>query len=356
MAFIKELRRKCLTEVKSKFSSRGNVNNKPVLRMPIFNLSQKTVKDLNLSSDSNLGEMESELWNCYTYILHKGIAASIAARFGGNNIEFNYSFEDAINGRVPPYHFSLSPVKDEYSFNLRYHLLNNELKFQEIFDNIYDYIKASITIISEEGIEGNEIVDAFLAAAGLVGIAFTERIDLTKEDYLPIASSITIYDEGFKIDLDLEKDIRLGKFEEPLIENEVSLQIRCSFCGKPALKLPKKGDIWNEAVLEPCEHFAFAFITNTDNHFYGREYYTSSFKKAVIDYVETFKGFTCQADPGVFVNDLFNGDTDLDENDVTRINSILRSDLPDSNIQTKQFSKVLNGNNHVFVFQFMKFI
>ena len=89
---------------------------------------------------------------------------------------------------------------------------------------------------------------------------------------------------------------------------------------------------------------------------HGREYYRNYFKKAVVDYVETYKGFTCQSNPEAFINDFLNGDTDLNEIDITSILEILKTNLPECNIQTKQFQEILRGHKHMFVFHFMKFI
>ncbi|HCN85230.1 MAG TPA: hypothetical protein DIT07_16670 [Sphingobacteriaceae bacterium] len=356
MPFIRDLKRTILIEIKKELLKKEMVTQKPVPVRPLLNLSRQFMNDLNLPFDTDIDKIEEDLLKWYLYMFHKGIAVAIAARFGRDHIVLDYLFENARNGNVPSYEISILPIKGEYSFNLRYHLSGNEWILQELFDSIYNYIKIHKQIIKQEHIDINELIGEFLSFAGISGIEFINRIDLTKDDYWPIRNSIIIKDERIKDDSDLEETDQLGSFEEPVLENKESIRVRCSFCGKPALILPKGGDIWNEAILDPCEHFAFAFITNTNNHLYGREYYRNFFKKSVIDYVETFKGFTCQANPEAFINDFLNGDTDLNKHDLTTIIKILKSTMPDCDIQIKEFSKILNGEKHVFVFHFMKFV
>jgi hypothetical protein len=289
-------------------------------------------------------------------MVHKGIAASIASRYCRNNIDIIYSLEDAKSGFTPSYQASLIEDEFEYSYNLMYQLNGNYDKFEEIFNAVFDFIKESKELITKESIDINEIVLIVLSFGGLVGICFVKTIELTKDDYWPIRPFIIINDAELSGDDDLIEDNHLGEFDEPFIENKDSIQIQCSFCGHTVFDLAKRSKNWNEALKDSCEHFALAFATNAGNQLFGRNYYFKAFKRAVVDYVETYKGFTCQSNPEMFINDFLNGDTDLDEKDMASIIKILKSDMPDFDLQVKQFEKLINDRQHIFLFHFMKFL
>jgi hypothetical protein len=353
---LEEMKQVGIASAEKKLSEHDYVTDKQTPVKPLLDLSLKLIKDLDFSLDIDFEEIEDDSWHWFSYLFHKGVATAVAARYGRNDISLVYSFDEAKQGKILSYALTLTQEDGEYSFNIKQHFFRFDWPLQEIYYDLTDFIKDNKNRFKEQDVQLNEILMTFLSFAGIIGIDFVKRIQLTKDDYWSIRPSIEILDENIADDSDLVEIDLLGQFEEPVIKNDSNYEVKCSFCGTPALVIPKEGDVWNEAILEPCEHFAFAFITNTNNHIYGRPYYKMFIKRAVIGYVETYKGYTCQNDPEGFINDFLNGDTDLNSKEMESIIAILKIKLPDCNIQSKQFELKLNNNKHVFLFHFMKFV
>lgn len=358
--FIKEMKGKFLELARKEILKGEPIEGEPVNLQILGELVTRFLIDLSESVKSEMKTVdENEVWKWFNYMLHKGIAAAIATRYYRDDFELTYAFEEACNGKHLSYKLTLQPVENEYSFNIRYNLNRMSMAFENYFNDIYDYLKEQKEVIHNEGITIEQILKNVLIFGCLAGTEFIARIPLTTDDYWPIRNQLIFHDDLFEDDEDIryieQCDMR-PEFDEHLTEDEDYYSVCCPFCGEEALLLPKSEDMWRDQTFEPCEHFAFAFISNTTAHVYGRNYYKQSFRRQLINYVETYKGVTCEQNYEGFLNDVLNGNNQyLDISEIPTIIKLVKSDLPDCTIVPKYFTIPVNNKQHAFTFHFMKF-
>lgn len=359
--YIKEIKAQFVELARKEILEGETVNETPVDLTILGQIVTRFFNDLKESvKDSFKTVDEDEVWNWFNYMIHKGIAAAIATHYDRDDFELTYSFEEACNGQHPSFEISLMPIENEYSFNLRYNLNRMSLAFENYFHDIYDYLKENGETIKNQGVSIGELLKTILMYGCLTGTEFIARIPLTTDDYWPIRNQLILNDELFKDDEDIrdleELDLR-PEFDEPLIDEEDFYSVNCPFCGEEALFLPKTNDMWKECIFEPCEHFAFAFISNATAHVYGRDYYKNFFKRNLINYIETYKEVTCGKNYEGFLNDTLNGENPyLSVLELPFILKLVQSDLPDCTIIPKFFTIPVNGKKHSFNFHFLKYI
>ena len=359
MSFLEELKAFCVSEGKRELKERTIVTNVVVFLDPLNDLVGRLLADLHFDEETGFTQEQEELYlNCFSYVLHKGIAAAVAAKYRRTNIDFTYSFEDAKSGKTPSFSTTLLPVPGEYFFNLRYHLSQWGQHFNDIFYSVCDFIYENEEKMAEEQVTVRDVFGELLFFAGLIGIEFVKRIDITVEDYFAIKYQIVINDAALVGDSDLMFPDKEGEFDEPVKETVENYTVHCSFCGEKALDVSKTaGDVWGEAQFDPCEHFSFGFISNINNHVYGKEFYKRSFRRALIDYVETYKGYTCENSYEEFLNELYNGEIeDFQLVELETVLDIMKTNIPDCKIATKYFIADIEGSKHAVCIHFSKFL
>ncbi len=358
--YIKELKLKFVELARKEILVGESIDSDPVNLQILGELVIHFLNDLDKSVKDNFITVdEDEVWNWFNYMIHKGIAAAIAHRYYRDDLELTYSFDDALNGKHLSFENSLIPKDKEYSFNLRYNLNKMCFTFENYFNDIYDYLKDQKEIIQEKGILNAEILSTVLMYGCLTGTEFVARIPLTTDDYWCVRDQLIIKDEYDKEDNDIKDieqcDLR-PEYDDDLYDDEDYYSVNCPFCGEEALVLPKTDDMWEDHSFEPCEHFAFSFISNSTPIVYGRNYYKSSFRQQLINYIEINKGITCERNYEGFLNDLLNGTNDyMNISELPIIIKLVKSDLPDCTVIPKYFKIPVNGKQHAFTFHFMKF-